>query len=142
MLASTVQFSSYDESLRIPHRQPPPGPRQPTADHRTSGTTGTKPPQRQHPTPSPGAGPFPQDPTACLPPAPTHHHVPHHPPGGGRTSGGDQVTGRTGQRSTLELRHEHRHPPPTGASITVRARPWTSHRDNPDMTGQRSLERR
>src|SRR3954453_15322285 len=114
MLASTVQFSSYDESLRIPHRQPPPGPHQPTADHRTSGTTGTKPPQRQHPTPSPGAGPFPQDPTACPPPpAPTHPRAPppaHQPDEPSGTSGGDQVTGRTGQRSTLELRHEHRHP--------------------------------
>ena len=89
MLASTVQFSTYGQSPRIPHRQPdhPPGTphrAHPPDDQRYDEHEA---PQKKHPTRTAATatrtGPFPQDPTACLPPAPTTtafhtHRFPRH----------------------------------------------------------------
>ena len=78
MLASTVQFSKYGDDRSHPT---PPAPDNP------GGTTGMKPShQKKHPTPT-GAGPFPQDPTACLQPAPRTTAFHAHPEGASRTSG-------------------------------------------------------
>src|SRR4051812_8423159 len=117
-----------------PHR--PPGPCDP--DQTTSDVTGIGALHETttHPRPHPAdggrrAGPFPQDPTACLPPATPGHHVPHPP----RTPGvrimkrylrRQQATGRTGQRSTLELHPDHPPAPGNRAPVTDRAWPWTT----------------
>ena len=73
-------------------------------------TTSPPPPPHTNPCAAKGGCPFPQDPTACLRPAPTPHRVPH-PPQGAVLAAAQQATGRTGQRSTLE--HHPGDPRPT-----------------------------
>ena len=88
MLASTVQFSTYDQS-------PPTCPRRTRHTHgRHSGTRTRWPCQRRN------GCPLSQDPTACLRP---DLHPPHafHAPGGAVLAAADDA-GRTGQCSTLE----------------------------------------
>jgi hypothetical protein len=100
MLASTVQFSTYDQT-------PPPRPRRTHPPRRTDGGTRnrTAPTRCDHPD-SPGDGPLPQDPTACLrtgsphPPRSTRHRS-------DAVLGAAAAAGRTGQRSTLELHPGH-----------------------------------
>ena len=65
-----------------------------------------------------GAGPFPQDPTACLQ-SPVLHPIPFHThPREGEDRTRHQATAgdRTGQCSTLELRHQHPSNSRTGAT--------------------------
>jgi hypothetical protein len=65
MLASTVQFSTYDQTptpLPRQTRKPPRGPR------RYEEKIGPARANDHHPEVPPRAGPLPQDPTACLPP--------------------------------------------------------------------------
>src|SRR5919199_833570 len=77
MLASTVQFSTYDQ-------RPPPRPHQTTPPpHGSDGAVcdqdGPAPhPERTTPRAGPKEAPLPQDPTACLPPppTPTRFHTP------------------------------------------------------------------
>lgn len=75
--------------------------------------------------------PFPQDPTACLQPAPQHHHVPDPPPRERRIK--QAVPAATPSHrpnwSAFHPRAPSRTPAPTRnwASIPVRARLWTTH---------------
>src|SRR3954471_3558381 len=122
MLASTVQFSTYGKSLHHPHRQTPTQP----PGGQTSGTTSMKPFRDNHPTPLTGAGPFPQDPTACLRPAPPTTTFPTTPKGGG-TSGNQR------HRPNWSAFHPRAPPPtpaptPDWASITAGAWLWTTPR--------------
>ena len=86
--------------------------------------TETTHPTRTRTFPSgPGGGPLPQDPTACLRPAPMTTTFPTRTRAG-RTSSDPETTGRTGQRSTLEHHpgHAARHPcwapgPDPGAAL-------------------------
>src|SRR3954453_18143895 len=115
MLASTVQFSTYNQT-------PPTHPRQ-TPDHVRAVREQEGPDQRRNsPTPQgqpPGHGPLPQDPTACLrtgsPPPPAFPT---------RTSEEDRAVlaaataaGRTGQCSTLEHHPGNSRPPDNRAAI-------------------------
>ena len=59
----------------------------------------------------PRTSPLPQDPTACLRPDPTPHRFPHP---AGPYSQRNHRSGRTGQRSTLELHPRHPQPPRSG----------------------------
>jgi len=94
MLASTVQFSTYNRPPPARPRQPHPASRQPAAHRRAGGTrTPTAPTRDNQPHPPralactrPG-GPLPQDPTACLQPPATTTPL-HTPPQGGRRTGG------------------------------------------------------
>jgi hypothetical protein len=61
MLASTVQFSTYDQTPITP---PPPDPHPPQGTQRYEDQTGPDTKQQIHP--ATGMSPLPQDPTACL----------------------------------------------------------------------------
>src|SRR3954447_2913173 len=82
-------------------RKPPGGTTDPPALSRSH----TRPPHRGE------TGPFPQDPTACLPPPPTPGPVPRTPPGAPYYEPA-VAGGRTGQRSTLEHHPGHPAAPP------------------------------
>ena len=85
MLASTVQFSTYDQT-------PPTRPRQ-TRRHPRRGDGGTRNRTaltEKQLTRLPRTSPLPQDPTACLRPVTPHHPVPRPP----------RRTGRTGSAAT------------------------------------------
>src|SRR3954468_13669530 len=105
MLASTVQFSTYD-------RRPTPPRRQPAHPHGGSGGTTADRPRNEAaaPTRFPRAGPLPQDPTACLRPRTPADPSPRAPEGTPYCGPAD-AGGRTGQRSTLE-HHPTRPPAP------------------------------
>src|SRR3954466_339521 len=123
MLASTVQFSTNNQPPPpTPPPAPPPRQTNPTGStHQTNGGTRSGQPRTRdnhpHPPPHPThtcrsgeRGPFPQDPTACLrttppPPGPPPHPTPHIG-ASGSTGSRPRAGDRTGQRSTLELRHE------------------------------------
>jgi hypothetical protein len=100
MLASTVQFSTYDQT---PPHTPPPNPTTPRGNWRYENRDGPDTRQR--------ANPLPQDPTACLRTEPPPPPRSTHPLKERRTSSSDRA-GRTGQRSTLEHHptHSARHP--------------------------------
>src|SRR5215213_10462605 len=107
MLASTVQFSSYE-------RPPPTTRRLPTTptphhgaqapQHGNTGTAGGSP--RDGAEETRPNGPIPQDPTACQAPTPTHRPVPtRHPPThqrGGRSTSCTR-TGRSGRRQLTDV---------------------------------------
>jgi hypothetical protein len=126
MLASTVQFSTTN---RPPPDTPPPNPTRATrGDLRMGGTrTRTAPTETAPPPPArTGRGSAPSGPnsvpTTTTPPRPRS-------PRPARTAvlgAGRRAGGRTGQRSTLEHCPEHPRPPPSGATITVRAQLWTT----------------
>src|SRR3954447_26546328 len=93
MLASTVQFSTYDRCPTPPRRHDP-------ATHGRYDSRSA--PQRSSSThPVPRAGPLPQDPTACLRPRTPSDPLPRAPEGTPYWGPAD-AGGRTGQRSTLE----------------------------------------
>jgi hypothetical protein len=106
MLASTVQFSTYEQT-------PPAAPRQ-TTHHRDqpgTGERGTRQPEALHPDPKTrdqkgGQQPAPSGPNSVPttgPPRPPAFPTPTPPRGRRRrTSDTTSTTGRTGQRSTLE----------------------------------------
>jgi len=116
MLASTVQFSTYNRppSGTAP-ANPTPAPRQPAAHRRAGGTrTPTAPTRDNQPHPPralactrPG-GSAPSGPNSV--PTTTSHPPPRstRPRKGDAVLGAAPATGRTGQRSTLE--HCHGHP--------------------------------
>src|SRR5687767_1652645 len=82
MLASTVQFSTYDQTPATRPRRPRSAPR---GDRWYEMQTGPEP-RSQHPTGLPPPdGPLPQDPTACLRPGPAPELRSTHPLGGCRT---------------------------------------------------------
>ena len=101
MLASTVQFSTYDQTPPPCPRQTPASPRGTRRYEKQDGPD-TKQQTTRHTPGSPGRnrdGPLPQDPTACLPPTLTHHT--RSTPRRAVLAAADDA-GRTGQRSTLE----------------------------------------
>src|ERR1700710_1203278 len=131
MLASTVQFSKYGESPHIPHRQPehPSGVRR-YDEHGALQSKQPHPHDRGRPVPS---GPN-SVPTTSSPPSHAFHTLPHASVRStSRTSSDLQVTSRTGQRSTLELRHEHPHPPETGRASR------SAHGSGPPSRGERPV---
>ena len=101
-------------------------------------------PKKKHPPPphtarrlrAVGGGPFPQDPTACLRPdllthprsRPSPRPAPREGPAMDQRAvlAADDHPNRTGQRSTLELRHQHTGPPHDWEGLLVGARLWTT----------------
>jgi hypothetical protein len=112
MLASTVQFSTYNQTPATRPRQTP----APTGTRRYEMQTG--PDTERNETP-PGAGPLSQDPTACLRPPPPPLRSTPHPPRGDAVLGAGTAAGRTGQRSTLE-----HHPTPAAPRRWGPSRSW------------------
>src|SRR3954447_17852288 len=114
MLASTVQFST--------NNQPPPPPAPPTRTTVEGSETRDGPDETTFPTPHTGTpGPLPQDPTACLRPAPRTRTTFHTPAPEGTTAvlaARPASAGRTGQRSTLEHHPRNRRPTTIGGPFT------------------------
>src|SRR4051812_38641323 len=123
MLASTVQFSTYNQTPAT----------RPRRTHNPARRGGTRCRPALHEI---NGCPLPQDPTACLRPPATCDPFPSAPEGTPYWGPAD-AGGRTGQRSTLELRLEHPRPPETG-------RPSRSEHGSapPDQVGRPVLLRK
>ena len=101
MLASTVQFSTYDQS-------PPTHPRRPTPSAERWRYENRRALSEKKRSPGSPGGPLSQDPTACLRTDP--HPSPRSMPRRAVLAAADDA-GRTGQCSTLEHCHGHQQPP-------------------------------
>src|SRR5215213_708724 len=106
MLASTVQFSSYERPPPTTRRLPTTPPHTTAHKHHSTehGTVGGSP--RDGAEETRPNGPIPQDPTACQathphPPARSHPAPPTHQRGGKRTS--CTRTGRSGRRQLTDV---------------------------------------
>ena len=102
MLASTVQFSTYDQT---PSHTPPPDPHTPTGAH--GGTRDRIGPAEKKRSPAP-SGPN------SVPTTRPHPRTRSTRPEGRRTRSRPDDAGRTGQRSTLEHHPRHPRPPENG----------------------------
>ena len=119
MLASTVQFSTYDQTPPTRPRQTPHPPQGARRYEKQDG------PDRENDHPVRVARSLRTQQRAY------DHRTPHRPrstptPKGRRTRSRQQPAGRTGQRSTLEHHPRHPRPPEYWATVTVRARLWTT----------------
>src|SRR3954447_501046 len=121
MLASTVQFSTYDQPPLPRPRQTPPLPQEAWTVRKPE-----RPCQKDH------GRPLPQDPTACLRP-PDHPPPRSTPPPGPRTDRRRAVLGAGGRRRPNWSAFHPRAPPRTlrgtsgtGGAVTARARLCTT----------------
>src|SRR4051794_26966116 len=136
MLASTVQFSTYGQSLHIPHRQTPAQP---------GGTTSMEHSQKKQPRPPAGGRPVPSGPNSVpttRPSAPPRSTPPHPKGHTGCTSGDHRQPAELVSVPPSSSTTNTRDPPQLaglhGRRVALDRPPGT----NPDMTGQCSLERR